>query len=127
MERFLCLVLMVALAFVGCVHTTTTYPDGRVVEEERIDPDFVTAFVGLSQVAMQLAVAESDTPTEPSDPDSPPLLADAARLECIANEVQDILSDGLSGDDWDRLRALYEETNAILRRQNVNVKLKVRK
>jgi len=122
MKRLLVSIVAVALAL-GCMTQTTTYPDGRIVEEERLDPDFVAAFVGLGQSALQLAAAHG---AEPVKPDAPPLIADMARLELISSELQTIMADGVTGDEWDRLQVLYDEVNAILRRQGVKVNLKVK-
>ncbi len=121
MKRFITLAVLVAL---GCASTTTTYPDGRIVEERRIDPDFLSAAIALGQSALQLAALESETPTQPTAPDTPSLVEDMAHLELIAIEVQTIVADGVTTGEWTRLRELYTETQAILRRQGVSVKVK---
>jgi len=118
MKRFSIITLAV-LAAVGCASTTTTYPDGRIVEERRIDPEFLSAAIALGQSALQLAAAERAEST-------PPLRADLARVELIVAEVQAILVDGVTVDEYVRLRELYDEVQAILAGQGVKVNLKVK-
>ena len=122
MKRFITIAVLAAV-LAGCASTTTTYPDGRIVEERRIDPDFLTAAIALGQSALQLAALESETPTQPTSPDTPSLVEDMAHLELIAIEVQTIVADGVTTGEWARLRELYAETQAILRRQGVTVKV----
>lgn len=118
--------LVAALVAFGCIHTTTTYPDGRVVEVEQIDPYLAEGFISLGQAAIQLAAAKTPEAADVSDDDAPPLAEDLLRVQAIATETQLLMQDGVTADEVARLTELYKETAEIMERQGIRVRMKVK-
>lgn len=118
--------LVAALVAFGCIHTTTTYPDGRIVEVEQIDPVIAQAFIELGETALAAAVAKTPEPEVPVEPDAPSLVEDLVRVQSIVAETQMIMQNGVTAEESQRLTELYNETAAILSRQGVRVRLTVK-
>ena len=119
MKQRLLIAGMVAAVALGCTTTVTTYPDGRIVETEQLDPALVSAAVALGQAALARDSGDPETQTEVGTP----VAEDIQRLAEIAAEVEAISADGITGDEAARLVALYEETRVILRRNGVKLKV----
>ena len=84
MKQRLLIAGMVAAVALGCTTTVTTYPDGRIVETEQLDPALVSAAVALGQAA--LARDSGDPETQPEV--GTPVAEDIQRLAEIAAEVE---------------------------------------
>ncbi len=116
--------LIIALV-VGCT-TTRTLPDGTV-EVEQIDPAVLQAFVQLASAALDVAAAtQADNDVDVDDSESN-LARDMVAMAGIAQEIQLILADGITGEEQERLVELYEEAEEILDRNDIRLKLDIKK